>query len=188
MTTPRSTVPSPGPAGPRSTETLRDGSTVLVRPLRPDDRAAEAAFIEGLSPDARRYRFLGQVHAGEALLDRLTNVDFARDFALAAVVPDDGAGERIVGVARYGLDADGAACECAVTVADAWQGRGLGATLMRHLIGVARSRGIRTMVSVDDVDNTAMRDLAKFLGFRSTPDPQDARQCIHRLDLQVPPG
>jgi GNAT superfamily N-acetyltransferase len=185
MTNPTTAVPSTAPGDPGRHETLRDGSQVLLRPLRPDDRAAEAAFIEALSPDARHYRFLGQVHAGEALLDRLTKVDFARDFALVAAVPDDGR-ERIVGVARYALDPDGTGCECAVTVADAWQRRGLGAALMGRLIEVARSRGVRSMVSIDDADNAAMRDLARFLGFRSMPDPQDARQCIHRLDLQAP--
>jgi hypothetical protein len=55
---------------------------------------------------------------------------------------------------------------------------------MRHLIEVARSRGVRSMFSIDEADNASMRDLAKFLGFRRTRDPDDATQVIHTLTLQ----
>ena len=60
------------------------------------------------------------------MVDRLTGIDHRRDAALIAVV-DDGCADRVVGVARYALDADGESCDFAIVVADDWQGRGLGA-------------------------------------------------------------
>jgi hypothetical protein len=54
---------------------------------------------------------------------------------------------------------------------------------MRHLIDVARSRGIRTMVSFDPVENVEMRELAGYLGFERIADPQDRRMVTHRLKL-----
>lgn len=175
--------PSQDPSQPRWVETLRDRTRVLIRPLAHTDRDAERAFIEGLSAQSRRFRFLGSIQApGERLLDRLTDVDQVHDVAFAAVVPD-GAGERIVGVSRYSTDPAGLACECAVTVGDEWHGRGLGTALMRHLIEVARARGIHTMESIDSAENIEMHDLARFLGFHTTTDPQDSRQVIHRLHL-----
>ncbi len=99
-----------------------------------------------------------------------------------ALVHRDGE-KREVGVSRFSLGADGQTCECAVTVADEWQHKGLGVVLMRHLIEVARARGIRSMVSYDAADNAAMRELADFLGFRRAVDPADPRQVVHTLSL-----
>jgi len=183
---PNPLIPSPStpPDVPRWTETLRDRSEVLIRPLLPTDRAAETRFIEGLSKQSRQYRFLGQVNPSGALIDRLMDVDFAHDVAFVAVMAED-AHECIIGVARYSVDADATRCECAVTVADAWHEKGLGTALMRHLIDVARARGIRTMYSIDAVENVDMRELARHLGFETRRDPEDSTLYIHTLDLQT---
>lgn len=175
--------PSTGPDYPRWSETLRDGRHVLIRPITPQDHAAERAFLEGLSMEARRFRFLGQMKCpSEALIDRLTDIDHVHEVAFAAVVADDSR-ERIVGVSRYSTDQEGTSCECAVTVSDEWQHHGLGTLLMRHLIEVARARGIRRMYSIDSAENVHMGDLARFLGFKTRVDPEDRTQVIHELTL-----
>ena len=172
-----------GPDYPRWTETLRDQSHVIIRPICATDVAAEREFIESLSPRSRRYRFLGEVrHPSSALIERLTGLDYVHDLGFAAVV-HDGAREKFVGVSRYSTSADGTACECAVTVLDDWQHKGLGAILMTHLIDVARSRGIRRMWSVDSAENTAMADLARYLGFERWRDRDDGSEVIHSLWL-----
>ena len=115
---------------------------VLIRPVTERDEAAERAFISRLSFDSRRYRFLGAVAVpSDALVRQLTHVDILHDVAFAAVVPES-AGDRFIGVARYSVDASGSCCECAVVVADDWQGRGVGTALMRHLIDLARAQGL----------------------------------------------
>src|SRR5687768_10702202 len=115
---------------PRWTEVLRDQTQVLVRPIRREDAAAERCFIEALSPQSLRYRFLGQVrHPSAEMIERFTDLDYVHDLAFAAVVHDD-AKDRFVGVARYSTNSDGTDCECAVTVLDDWQGKGLGSALM----------------------------------------------------------
>lgn len=168
---------------PRWNETLRDRTHVLIRPMLPQDRDAEKRFIETLSSRARRFRFMGAISApGEKLLDQMTRVDTAHEAAFAAVIPEDGH-ERIIGVSRYATDAGDRRCECAVTVLDEWQGKGLGTLLMRHLIEVARSHGIKVMYSVDSAENVEMTDLAEFLGFTTRGDPDDASQVIHERVL-----
>jgi len=167
----------------RWSETLRDGSNVLIRPITRQDKAGERDFIEGLSAEARRYRFLGQIGSpSDRMLERFTNIDYLHDMAFVAVV-QEGARERIVGVSRYATDPSGRGCECAVTVSDDWQDRGLGTTLMRHIIEFARTKGMGTLYSIDSAENVAMKDLARFLGFRTRPDPSDADQVIHELAL-----
>jgi len=175
--------PSAGPEYPRWSEILHDQSHVLIRPITPQDKEAERAFIEGLSAEARRYRFLGAVRVpSEALIEQFTNIDYIHEVAFVAVSPDDGR-QQIVGVSRYSTDQEGLSCECAVTVSDEWQNKGLGTLLMRHLIEVARARGIRRMTSIDSAENVQMHDLANHLGFRTHVDPDDAAQVIHELEL-----
>lgn len=172
-----------GPEFPRWSETLADRSHVLIRPITHQDTAAERAFIEGLSDESRRFRFLGQVgHPTDATIARFTDIDYVHDVAFVAVVGED-AHEKIVGVSRYGTDDSGLRCECAVTVDDAWHGRGLGSLLMRHLIEVARSHGVKSMYSIDSAENRHMSDLAVHLGFRTRVDADDSRQVIHELAL-----
>jgi GNAT superfamily N-acetyltransferase len=175
--------PSVGPEYPRWSETLRDHSHVVIRPITPQDRDAERAFIEGLSTEARRYRFLGQMKSpSEALIEQFTNIDYVHEVAFVAVIPEDGR-ERIVGVSRYSTDESGAKCECAVTVSDEWQNRGLGTLLMRHLIEVARARGVHHMISIDSAENVRMQDLARYLGFATRVDLDDSSQVTHELTL-----
>ncbi|RYD17014.1 MAG: GNAT family N-acetyltransferase [Lysobacteraceae bacterium] len=167
----------------RWTETLRDGTHVLIRPITRADAALERAFISRLSPQSRRLRFLGQIgEPGDALIRSLVDLDWRRDAAFIALVHHDGA-KREVGVSRYSLSPDGRSCECAVTVDDEWHGRGLAVVLMRHLVELARSRGIGTMFSIDAGGNQRMRDLARYLGFACKPDPDEPGQVIHTLAL-----
>jgi GNAT superfamily N-acetyltransferase len=183
--------PSPGapPAflekldGSHWIESLSDGSQVLIRPLREDDREREEDFIHRLSPDSRRLRFLGGFkEASPALIDQLMDVDYNQRMAFVALAHENGK-LREVGVSRYSATDALGRCECAVTVAEDWRQRGLGVLLMRHLIDLARRNGYKQMISLDAADNEAMRDLASYLGFHRRLDPGDSGQVIHTLDL-----
>jgi GNAT superfamily N-acetyltransferase len=164
---------------------LRNGAEVLIRPICDDDLEMERQFIEGLSPQSRRFRFLGEVKTpGAALLKQFTHLDPSRDVAFIAL-SNDGVATQEVGVSRYSTLTNGSSCECAVAVSDDWQHEGLGTLLMQHLIEVARERGIESMYSIDASDNHAMRELAEYLGFVSRPDPSNPAQVVHTLKLQV---
>jgi GNAT superfamily N-acetyltransferase len=172
---------------PSWSETLDDGSLVLIRPIRKQDREAERSFIKHLSKETQHMRFFASIaEPSEQMLDQFTNIDYVHQMAFVAVVARD-AQETIVGVSRYSADRDETQCECAVTVDDEWQNKGLGTLLMKHLIEVARSRGIRRMVSIDSAENAQMRDLASHFGFHARIDPDDATLVLHELDLQPGP-
>lgn len=165
-----------------SVHELRDGSQVVVRPIRKSDRQLERQFIEGLSEASRHFRFMGSFKSpSEALLTQLTDIDSAVDCALIALTCDGG-DTRQVGVARFCRQPDQTA-EVAVTVADDWQHKGLGVILMRQLIDIARSRGIGALHSVDLAENSAMQELGEYLGFERKRDLQDPTQVIHTLKL-----
>ena len=180
----RKTAAAPAPSDMlRWIDTLRDGTHVIIRPIRKQDAELERAFIKRLSPESRRMRFLGQIREpSEDMLRRLTDIDYKHEMAFIALVHRDGQTQEI-GVARYSTSTDGKFCECAVTVSDEWHNKGLATLLMHHLIDVARTRGIRTMVSYDAVDNGQMRELATFLGFKRSADPSDSGMVVHSLTL-----
>jgi hypothetical protein len=79
--------------------TLRDGRSVLIRPIQPSDAPALAEAIRSADADTIRLRYLGghpQVTPG--LLNFLTNVDYTSRFVLVAVEP---ASRRGIAIARY---------------------------------------------------------------------------------------
>lgn len=188
------TIPQTGPTanpaqpfglleGTHWIEHLRDETPVLIRPLRPEDRAREEELIRRLSPSARRFRFLGSFsQASPQLISQLMDIDYQHRMAFVALAHDNGE-LREVGVSRYSAAEGDTRCECAVTVADDWQHRGLAVVLMRHLIEVARKNGYKQMFSIDASDNEPMHSLASFLGFSRQVDPDEPGQVIHTLDL-----
>jgi N-acetylglutamate synthase-like GNAT family acetyltransferase len=165
-----------------STEYLKDGSRVTIRPLNKGDIAAEREFILRLSPQSRRYRFLSSIASpSDELLKQLTDLDESTDAAFVAFTVESGV-SREVGVARMSAVGDGRA-EFAVTVRDDWQHKGLGTRLTQCVMEAARKRGIRGLFSVDATENAPMKAFAKALGFNREINPQDATEVIHSLRL-----
>ena len=164
-------------------DTLSDGTRVLIRPIRVEDRQLEKDFIMRLSSESRRLRFLGDfTRPSEALLDQLVDIDDTQTVAFIAAI-HEGGHVREIGVSRFAAEPDGRRCECAITVSDDWNHRGLGVTLMKHLISVAREKGFAQLFSLDSADNLFMRDLAKALGFTHHAVPDDATMVRYELDL-----
>ena len=160
------------------------GQSVTLRPLRREDADIEAAFLTGLSNESRQNRLLGGlIRITREYVEKLTTVDFSRDMALAAVHMLEGR-EVLIGVARYMLEQDGRACEFALVIADAWQGRGVGRRMMEKLIGVARSRGLQCIYGDVLSTNRPMLEFCSKLGFTLGRHPGDASLTRATLELR----
>jgi len=168
------TQPVAYPAQWERTATTRDGVSFLVRPIRPDDESLEHQFIVRLSPESRYKRMMyAMKEPSPELLHRFVHVDYKRDMAFVALIgeaPD----EEIIGVARYAQDITGPNCEFAVAVADAWQARGVGATLTHLLFEYAHTQGIGRIYGDILVDNSQMIDLVHWLGMKTRICPEDS--------------
>lgn len=155
------------------TASTRDGVTFRIRPIRVDDQNLEHDFIVRLSPESRYKRMMGVMKEPSAeLLHRFVHVDYDRDMAFVALVGSP-PNEEIIGVARYAHDHSGPDCEFAVAVADAWQARGVGATLTRFLFEYAHTRGINKIYGEILADNSCMIDLVHWLGMHTRYCPED---------------
>ena len=115
-------------------------------------------------------------------LERLTTVDFSRDMALAAVLMIEDR-EVLIGVARYVLETGDRACEFALVIADAWQGRGIGGRMMEKLIAVARSRGLAQIYGDVLSTNSPMLNFCRKLGFKLSRHDDDA--TVTRVTLKL---
>jgi acetyltransferase len=177
----------PYPEELETTLRLPAGDWVKIRPIRPEDASMEQAFVEGLSRETCRLRFLSSLRSlTPAMLARFTQIDYDREMAFVAVLEDEG-GEREVAVCRYITLPDGESCEYAIVIADAWQGRGLGRILMTTIIDAARERGLKTMIGWVLAANTSMLRLCADLGFAATPD-EDPHTRRMVLDLRDAPS
>lgn len=155
-------MPGGVPAGVVEVE-LSDGSWAWIRPIRPDDAAALARGFERLSADSRYKRFLTPIERlTTSQLEYLTDVDHRDHEAMIAF--DPGHPGEVVAVGRFVRDDDTHRAEAAVTVADDWQGRGLGMALTRILAGRAREEGIDCFTALLLADNEEMAGLLEDVG------------------------
>ncbi len=160
------------------------GQAISIRPMRPEDLDIETEFAQSLSAESRYNRLFsaGVSSLSPEWLRKLTCIDYTRDMALIATVMLEGV-EVQIGVARYVLLDDGRTCEFALTVADAWQRRGIGRMLMLHLIEYAWARGLQTMVGDVLASNTPMLTLVRALGFTLASNPDGPE--LRRVSLSV---
>ena len=163
---------------------LMPGHAIVVRPLLPDDADLVIALGKALSPQSLYQRFLnGGIKRNPQLLDRLLNVDFSRDLALIATVTLAGE-ETPIGIARYARPPDDPhSAEIAITVADAWQGRGIGKRLLARLIEHAASAGIVRLTGDVLASNRGMLALARSAGFRVARHPDGGELRLISLTL-----
>lgn len=144
--------------------TLRDGTTVTLRAIRPDDAPRLQIAMTRLSPQSAFLRFLLPLHSlsdGEA--QRLATVDYSQRMAIVATIPYDGE-EAIIGVARYAMTDKPDEAEPAIVVGDAFQGRGLGTMLLAQLARYARAQGIRVFTAIIASENTRILYVIKRTG------------------------
>ncbi len=168
----------PYPAELEGEIVLRDGSRLRMRPMRPDDAARERRFFEALSDRSRYQRFMQYLkQLSPQLLARFTQLDYDRELALVAL---DDKGE-FVAVGRYAPNPDGLTAEFALTVADAWQGKGIGHALLRRLGEEARRAGYQELYGTILSANQEMLELAAHFGFDEQSRSADEVTVVKRL-------
>jgi GNAT superfamily N-acetyltransferase len=159
---------------------------VVVRAIAPNDAEELQAYVRSLSRETRRNRFLGALaELAPAQLERMSRMSGPTELMLLAFADVDGE-RRIVAEAALVIAADSRRSEIALSVADAWQGQGLGMLLLRHLECHARAHGARYLFGDVLRTNTAMKCLARKAGFSIRSPFTDARLVEVVKDLATP--
>lgn len=167
--------------------TLRDGTPVVIRPIRPEDEPLIARFHETLSDRTVYLRYFSplklQQRVSHERLARICFIDYDREMALVMEHQEPNTGEKeIIGVARLSKLHGKPEGEFAVVVSDAYQGQGVGTELLGRIVEIGRAEGLRRIIGYVLPDNTGMLNVAKKWGFELHRSMEDS-SIVAALDL-----
>jgi acetyltransferase len=150
--------------------TMKDGTEVTIRPIRPEDEPAMVRFHETLSERSVYLRYFHLINLEQRTtherLTRICFIDYDREMALVAVRRNPQTGESdILGVGRLVKIHGTREAEAAVLVSDQWQGRGLGKELLARLLLVAGSEKLAKVTAGILPDNRGVIRICEKLGF-----------------------
>jgi acetyltransferase len=164
--TPHHLVISPYPQQYQQNGISTDGLTLSIRPIKPEDAPLLKDLFETLSPTSIYHRFFSPMKTlPHHMLVRFTQIDYDREMALVALDETESQ-EKMLGVARVIGKPDGEEGEFAVVVGDPWQGRGVGAELLKRCLRIVKERGMKTVWGTALSENQQMLNLARKIGFK----------------------
>lgn len=170
--TPESELPRPCirpyPSQYASPWTLRDGTRVTIRPIRPEDEPLLVKFHESLSEQTVYFRYFQALKLSQRVaherLSRMCFIDYSRELALVAELGNERGEAEIIGVGRLTKLPRGDG-EFALLITDRFQRHGLGSELLSRLLRYAQDEGLRRVHGHILRDNPGMQHVVRKLGF-----------------------
>ncbi|MCX8150506.1 MAG: bifunctional acetate--CoA ligase family protein/GNAT family N-acetyltransferase [Candidatus Bathyarchaeota archaeon] len=158
-------VISPYPKKYEKLWSLKNGETVLLRPIKPEDEPLWLEMFQSLSEESIRYRFFQMLKdTPHEVRVRYCNIDYDREIAIVAELTQKGQ-RKILGVTRLSIEPDGKSGEIAFLVADPWQGLGLGTKMVDYVLDIAKEMKVETVYCIMLPDNYRALSLTKKMGF-----------------------
>lgn len=155
---------------------------LLIRPIRPEDAPLMVQLFESLSSLSIYFRFFGPLkQLPQSMLVRFTQIDYDLEIALVALCESE-SNEKMLGVARIISEINRKQAEFSVVVGDPWQGKGIGAELLKRCLSIAKERGIEKVWGIVLPENTHMLALGRKLGFTVKKEPGVSEYELH-IDL-----
>jgi len=159
---------------------LRDGTAVVLRPIKPEDEIALDEFFKSLSKETIRSRFFRTIkYMSHETLTRYCNIDYGREIAIVAEVEEDK--KKIIGLAQLISELGGKSREFALIIGDQWQGLGLGTRMTDHTIEIGKDMMLKTIYGYILPSNSRMLNLFERKGFKIEPYEEDLMKAT--LDL-----
>ncbi len=163
----------PYPEGYERNITLKDGTEVLLRPIRPEDEPLwhEMLAVSSRESIRQRFRYIFKETTHKMAIPYCF-IDYDREMAIVGIV-EEGGQKRMVGVGRMVANPDLDTVEYAVFVADPWQNRGLGGALTDYCLEIARKWGIKKVRAETTPDNFRMIAIFRNRGFKIKNYPEE---------------
>lgn len=144
---------------------LKDGTPVVLRPIKPEDEPMWHELLASCSTQSLWFRFSYLFkQTTHEMASRYCFIDYDREIGIVAEVEEEGQ-RRLIGVGRLVADANHEVAEYAVIVVDRWHGRGLGGLLTDYCLEVAKRWGIKKVVAETSKDNARMLATFRNRGF-----------------------
>jgi acetyltransferase len=158
--------------------TMKDGTEVVIRPIRPEDEPAMVRFHGTLSERSVYLRYFHLMNLSQRVaherLTRICFIDYDREMALVAERRNPATGElEILGVGRLTKVLGTNDAEVAVLVSDQFQGRGLGKELLARLLVVGADEKLTRLKADILPDNRSIMRICEKLGFKLRHSPED---------------
>jgi acetyltransferase len=167
---------------------LRDGRSVLLRPIKPEDEPMWLEMFQSFSEESIRLRFFQVIKdTPHEVRVRYCNIDYDREIAIVAELNEEGK-RRLLGIARVGLEPDGKSGELAFIVADAWQGLGLGTKLVDHALEVAEDMKVESVYALMLRENTKAISLMRKMGFEVQYQGDGTAKAVLKLKAEEAPS
>ncbi|MHC5184359.1 MAG: GNAT family N-acetyltransferase, partial [Planctomycetota bacterium] len=166
--------------------TLKNGTEIFFRPVKPTDESALSEMLYSLSTDSVKKRYFTHTKTfPHKDVQKLTNIDYDQNLAIVAVVPGPEGTEEIVAIAQYFLDPKTQVAEVAFIVQDEWQDKGMGAVLLDYLTTTAKDHGVKTFYATVLPINKAMLSIFYNSGY-SVSTEFDGDSYSIKYDLNKP--
>jgi acetyltransferase len=166
---------------------LKNGASVIIRPIRPEDEPLMVKLHHTLSERSVYYRYFTPLGVEQRIaherLARLCFIDYDREMALVAErTATETAEGQILAVGRLSKLHGVNEAEFAIVVSDQWQNQGLGTQLLKTLVQIGRDERLVRITATILPGNHEMQHLARKAGFRLTNEP-GAGECLAEIIL-----
>jgi len=163
-------------------DVLRDGTPVVLRPIKPEDEPLWLEMLGSCSKESIYSRFRYDFHFNShEVATQFCYIDYDREIGIVAEIDYEGR-KRLIGVGRLISDSDLETAEYAVLVTDDWQNKELGHKLTAYCEEIARAAGIKTLYAETTRDNKGMISVFRKLGFAIEYDDGDNVSAVKKLN------
>ncbi|GAB1453833.1 bifunctional acetate--CoA ligase family protein/GNAT family N-acetyltransferase [Draconibacterium sp.] len=156
----------PYPESLIKTAKLKDGTEIILRPIKPEDEPLWLELLGSCSKESIYHRFRYDFYFdSHDIASQYCFIDYDREIAIVAEVEDEGR-KKLIGVGRLIADPDVEMMEYAILITDAWQKKELGFTLTKYCMEIAKARGIKILAAETTKDNKPMISVFRKLNFK----------------------
>uniref|UniRef100_UPI0032180874 bifunctional acetate--CoA ligase family protein/GNAT family N-acetyltransferase n=1 Tax=uncultured Draconibacterium sp. TaxID=1573823 RepID=UPI0032180874 len=157
----------PYPESLISKSELKDGTPVVLRPIRPEDEPLWLELLGSCSKDAIYHRFRYDFYFdSHEVATQFCFIDYDREIAIVAEHEKEDGTKELIGVGRLIADPDVEIMEYAILITDKWQKKELGYTLTKYCEDIAKARGIKKLAAETTRDNKPMISVFRKLNFK----------------------
>lgn len=156
----------PYPESLIKTAILKDGTEILLRPIKPEDEPMWLELLASCSKESIYHRFRYDFYYdSHDIASQYCFIDYDREIAIVAEVEEEGK-KKLIGVGRLIADPDVEMMEYAILITDAWQKKELGFTITSYCMEIAKMRGVKFLAAETTKDNKPMISVFRKLNFK----------------------
>lgn len=161
---------------------LKDGTKIVLRPIKPEDEEMWLEMLGNCSKESIYHRFRSDFHFNShEVATQFCFIDYDREMGIVAEIEFEGR-KKLIGVGRLIADPDLETAEYAVLITDEWQHKELGQILTKYCVEIARIAGIKRVVAETTTDNKGMITVFRKTDFKIHFNEDTTVTCVKEIE------